>query len=201
MDEESNWFAVMTEPRGEKAANMGLKRRGFTTFYPFVRERLWRNQPRGLPRRRVEVERPYFNRYLFVDVPRHRSLWEVANAPGVLTVVCFAGQPLCIPLEVIGDLMVRGDAWMNSQTDPGLISFIDRAPDGPELPPSAVVKDGRRIILKRGQKVRLSETCAFAGLISQIAFDDGKRIRVWLEALGGLREVPIEPSMIAEIVS
>lgn len=179
-EQDAPWFAVMTNPRAEAKADMELRRNGFRTFYPFDRFRRRRTRP-GTRKVVAEwVERPHFNRYIFVKVPRHRSIYEVNETNGVSTVVYLGEKPLRIPDDVMDELMARCD-------DRGVIVEIDE-----------LANEGRARMAP-GTPVRFADNSPFAGLMSQVSVDSGKSIRVWLEILGGEREVAVSPSMVAEI--
>lgn len=63
------WYVVYTNIRCEARANMGLKAKGFDTFYPIIRKK------QRHARYTVVVERPLFVRYLFVRFDIERDEW------------------------------------------------------------------------------------------------------------------------------
>lgn len=181
-DDHPPWFAVMTNPKSEAKADMELRRSGFRTFYPFDRFRRRRTRP-GTRKVVAEwVEKPHFNRYIFVCIPHHRSIYEVNETNGVSTVVYLGEKPLRIPDAVMDELMDRGD-------ERGVIVEIDE------------LANVERARLAPGTPIRFAENSPFAGLISQVSIDTGKAVRVWLEILGVEREVAVSPSMVAEITA
>lgn len=190
--ESDPWYAVMTRPGMEQKADRALRERGFMTFYPFTRERKYRKRPGSQKRHIVEIERPYFSRYLFIVLRWGQSVYAVNEAPGVSTVVYFGGHPLHIPDDVMGEIIRMADPEPADENDRGMVGFTD-------LTEPAVSE--KREPLAVGTKILHGDNSPFAGLVSQIAFDDGNKIRVWLRMLGVVKPALIDSSMIAEIVS
>jgi transcription antitermination factor NusG len=170
------WYAVMTAPRAEELANRNLKRLGFWTFYPHQRVRRRRKRA-NLDQYLVEwVNMPYYSRYLFLGLRDGEGLYRVNECDGVSTVVYSGDRPLEIPHPVMDELMALGDSS-------GQVGAVDRVA-------RAVFNPGQRVRVDRGP---------LEGLIAQIALDNGKEIRLWVELLGGRRQISVDPSMVAEI--
>jgi transcription antitermination factor NusG len=171
------WYAVMTAPRAEELANRNLKRLGFWTFYPHQRVRRRRKRA-NLNQYLVEwVSMPYYSRYLFVALRDGQGLYGVNECDGVSTVVYSGDRPLEVPHPVMDELMALGDSA-------GLVGAVDRV---------------SRAMLKAGQRVRFVGNGPLSGLLAEIALDNGKEIRLWVELLGGRRQISVDPSMVAEI--
>jgi transcription antitermination factor NusG len=105
------------------------------------------------------------------------GLYRVNEADGVSTVVYSGDKPLEVPHAVMDELMALGDG-------DGLVGAIDRVTRTPYMP---------------GRRVRFVDGNPMAGLIAQIALDTGKEIRLWVNMLGGRRQIVVNPSVVAEI--
>jgi transcription antitermination factor NusG len=170
------WHAVMTAPRGEELANRNLRRAGYWTFYPHQRVRRRRKRA-NLEQYLVEwVNMPYYPRYLFLGLRDGEGMYGVKELDGVSTVVYSGDRPLEVPHPVMDELMAMGDSN-------GHVGAVDRV---------------SRTRFKPGQRVRF-DNGPMAGLIAQISLDNGKEIGLWVDMLGGRRQVFVDPSVVAEI--
>jgi len=87
----TNWFAVYTTPRHEKAVARQFEVRQIEAFLPLYRSvRRWRNGCR------VNVDQPLFPNYIFASLKRPDYL-RVLETPGVLSLVGSRREPS--PLE------------------------------------------------------------------------------------------------------
>ncbi len=94
MTENDNWYVMYTAPRAEKKVFTRLKEKGITVYLPLIEElRQWSD-------RKKKVERPLFNGYLFVKIPREK-LWEALQVNGAVKFVNFAGEHAMIREEEI----------------------------------------------------------------------------------------------------
>lgn len=181
------WYAVHARPTLEARANEQLKRQGIATFYPFTRRKVRRKVPGRDQHVLVEVERPYFSGYLFVGLRPDQSLYEVNNTPAVSTVIYTTPDPetaaaLRIPEPVIDRLMDLTDCGGR---------YIE--PD--ELVHLFPGKPGDRITFKPDTPFQ-----HFVGEVSSIAeLDRTGQIKVWLQLLGGLREVSVSVDAVGEL--
>jgi transcription antitermination factor NusG len=172
------WYAVLTAPNSEAKASAYLKRQGYHTFYPHVREKRYAGRRRSM----LEVERPFFSRYLFVcfTKPTHNH-FDVNETFGVSTTVSVANEPLQIPNAVIDDLMRMAD-------EDGLI----RRQEPPHWFQGKV-----------GDTVTLKDEAPFYGLVAEIAsvaaLDRKDAISVWIDLLGARREVEVGIGAIADV--
>lgn len=168
------WFAVHTGPKMEFIASRELKRQGMWLFLPFERIRRRRKLPLRDAYRVEWIERPFYPRYLFVHVG-HEAIAAINDTVGVSTLVYFAGQPLAIPGRIIDELMERADG-------DGLMGATDQL---------------ARRRWNAGEPVTFPTDSPLAGLVAHIAADlGGKEVKVWLDALGGRREVSVDPKML-----
>lgn len=173
----TKWYAVMSNPRCEEIANRNLKRSGYLTFYPFQRVRRRRKRA-NMDKYLVEwISKPYFPGYLFVAIRPGQSLYHVNEADGVSTVVYSGGAPLEIPHSVMDRLMDAADTG-------GQVGAVDEVSRKPFQP---------------GQTVKFKDNSPMSGLFAQIALDNGKEIRLWLNVLGAKRQISVDPSVVADI--
>ena len=90
------WFAVWTEPRGERRVMAGLERAGFPCYLPSLADKIVR-RGEALP-----VERMAAARYLFVGLSAAAPEFGAVHAvDGVKALVAAAGAPLRVPACVL----------------------------------------------------------------------------------------------------
>lgn len=180
---EWRWYAVMTGPRAEAQAYENLRRQNYWAFYPHTRTKEYVGQHRQR-RRLMEIERPLMPRYIFVALRFvSDSVGVVNDTIGVARVVCkrFSGEPLRIPNPVMDEIIERAD-------DDGLVP---------------TVKKSHWFKASIGDKLRLTEDQPYFGLIAELSsiadLDRHGQIKVWLDFLGGRREVEIPATAVAEV--
>jgi transcription termination/antitermination protein NusG len=123
-DSQPCWYAAYTQANHEKKAASEISRRGVESFLPLYRTaRRWSD-------RRVELEMPLFQGYVFVHLALSDRL-KVLQVPGVVRIVGFGGLPAPLPEEQISTLRA------------GLTGHL-RAEPHPYL------NVGRRVTIKRG---------------------------------------------------
>lgn len=158
-DRQISWFAVYTNIRCERRAELGLKEAGYQTCYPVLKK--WVRRPGG---RKAPAERPLFARYIFVGVDlQRRDIEPIRNVDGVERIVSKDGTPYgapaSIPAAVVSDLrlaMLRGDFDYTAKRRPA-VTF---AP---------------------GTHVRVAEG-PFEGFVGKVkAADSDKRVEILLE--------------------
>jgi transcription antitermination factor NusG len=172
------WYVVMTGPRAEELANRNLKQLGFHTFYPHERVRRRRKRA-NIDQYLVEwVNMPYYPRYMFLGLRDGEGLYGVNECDGVSTVVYSGDRPLEVPHAVMDELMAMGDSA-------GQVGAVDR------------VSRGR---FRPGQRVRF-DNGPMSGLIAEISLDNGKEVGLWVDMLGGRRQVFVDPGVVAEIAT
>ena len=94
----SQWFAVYTTPRHEKAVARQFEVRQIEAFLPLYRSvRRWKNGCR------VSVEQPLFPSYVFVSLERSDYI-RVLQTPGVLSLVGSGRDPTPLPSSEIESL-------------------------------------------------------------------------------------------------
>jgi transcriptional antiterminator RfaH len=117
------WACARAEWQREQVAAAYLKRAGFTTYLPRLRER---RIARG---RKIEVKPPLFPGYLFVQIVN--GWWSARWSPGVAAVLMDGERPAHLPDSIIDEI--------RSRERNGLI----------ELPKRPLVK-GQRVRVLRG---------------------------------------------------
>jgi transcription elongation factor/antiterminator RfaH len=137
-------------------------------FRTFV-PRYWKNRRHA---RKVEtISAPLFPRYIFVVVDLTRDRWRSVNGTlGVDRLLMYGGDPQPVPDGVVENLVAAGDAQGN-------ISF--------------------GFNLKEGQAIKVMAG-PFAELVGQLErLDEGGRVRVLLEILGGKVRVALPQELVA----
>jgi transcription antitermination factor NusG len=137
-------------------------------FRTFV-PRYWKNRRHA---RKVEtISAPLFPRYIFVIVDQTRDRWRSINGTlGVDRLLMYGGEPQPVPLGVVESLIAAGDPQGN-------ISF------------GFNLKEGQAI------KVMAGPFAEFMGELERL--DDGGRVRVLLEILGGKVRVALAQELVA----
>lgn len=169
------WYAVMSGPQMEFEAEVNLRRQGYYTWLPH--ERIKRKRKiANRDRYKIEIiNTAYFPRYLFVCFRSPRdSFYQVNETDGVATIVYCGDEPLPIPHEVMDELMARADVN-------GMVGEVDKV---------------ARKRFKPGQKVKFIDESPLAGWVATVSLDAGKDVRVFLEMLGKIREVPVDATSL-----
>lgn len=120
----AHWYAAYTCAHHEKKAAAEILRRGVEAFLPLYRTaRRWSD-------RRVELELPLFQGYVFVHLRLLERL-KVLQVPGVVRLVGFGGLPTPLPDEQLDCLRAGLDGCSRVEPHPFLTI-------------------GRRVRIKRG---------------------------------------------------
>lgn len=166
------WYAVQTKPRAEWGVHRDLRDEGYATLYLHYAGTIRH------ARRVLGVLKPYFPRYLFVEVDRQReqSVGFVNRIRHVHGVVGTPDGPLPIPEPVIAELASRADGN-------GKVGHL--------------TADQRRLI-EAGSQVRILGG-PLEGLLAHVALDGGNAIRVWLTMFGGKVEAIFDPAGLEQI--
>jgi hypothetical protein len=96
VDHDQCWLLLYTKARAESWADINLRKQGYETLLPRVRQR--------------DGFAPLFPRYVFVGAPPGRDLRPAASTRGVLYVVRCGEHPARVPLEVLENIRARMDA-------------------------------------------------------------------------------------------
>ena len=90
------WKLLYTKPHAETWAEINLRRQGFATLLPSVRQRL------GIG--------PLFPRYIFVGHGANQPMTSLSSTLGVLYIVRCGDHPARVPTDVIAEIQARMDA-------------------------------------------------------------------------------------------
>ena len=96
VDPDLCWLLLYTKARAESWADINLRKQGFATLLPRVRQR--------------ERFDPLFPRYVFVGAPTGSDFRSARSTRGVLYVVQCGEKPARVPLEIIDGIRARMDA-------------------------------------------------------------------------------------------
>jgi len=94
-DRDLCWLLLYTKARAESWADINLRKQGFETLLPRVRQR--------------EGFGPLFPRYIFVGGPAGSDFRSARSTRGVLYVVHCVEMPARVPLEVVEGIRARMD--------------------------------------------------------------------------------------------
>jgi transcriptional antiterminator RfaH len=90
------WRLLYTKPHAEAWADINLRRQGFATLLPRIRQR--------------SALALLFPRYIFSGHPADRPIASLRSTFGVLYVVHCGDRPARVPIEVIEEIRSRMDA-------------------------------------------------------------------------------------------
>jgi transcription antitermination factor NusG len=96
VDCDQCWLLLYTKARAESWADINLRKQGFETLVPRVRQR--------------DGFGPLFPRYVFVGAPVGTDFRPARSTRGVLYVVHCGEKPARVPIEVIDGVRARMDA-------------------------------------------------------------------------------------------
>ena len=102
--DDLGWMLLYTKPRAEAWAEMNLRKQGFATLLPRVKQRI------GFG--------PLFPRYLFVGARDEQRVEPLRSTLGVLYVVHAGDRPARVPQSVIDEVRSRMDAYGVVTIDP-----------------------------------------------------------------------------------
>jgi len=131
------WHVVYTAPQGEVTARNGIRAIGFDTYLPL--ERTTKIQRR----RRVELERPLFSRYVFVGVRIQDDWQDLKRVDGVESVLCNNDLPSRVPqafIEKLRHMEVMGSFDFRRGAAPFQIGERVKVSDGPFAGLHAVIE-------------------------------------------------------------
>ncbi|HZP76627.1 MAG TPA: transcription termination/antitermination NusG family protein [Pseudolabrys sp.] len=95
----SAWYVVYTGIKSEFRAKLALEAQGFAVYLPV--EKKWVRHAR----RRTQVMRPLFSRYMFVRFDINRDHWyAIKRTDGVEAILTNDSIPVRVPAEAIEDL-------------------------------------------------------------------------------------------------
>jgi hypothetical protein len=95
VDRDQCWLLLYTKARAETWADINLRKQGFATLLPRVRQR------HGFA--------PLFPRYLFVGAPVGTDFRSARSTRGVLYIVHCGEKPARVPIDVVRGIQARMD--------------------------------------------------------------------------------------------
>lgn len=152
------WYAVHTHPRAELKALTHLRRQNYRVYLPCYGKEIRH------ARKSERVVRPFFPRYLFVQLDLARTSWRpIRSTTGVSELVSFGGQPAPLPAGVIEALQRQENAegliqLARQKYRPGDSVVVLRGPFARQLGLCDGVSDNERVAILLdllGRKVRV----------------------------------------------
>jgi transcriptional antiterminator RfaH len=167
MANEPFWYAVHTHPREEFKALSHLQRQDYQVYLPRYAKTVRH------ARKAERVIRPFFPRYLFVNLNLAINSWRaIRSTMGVSDIVCFGERPTPLPTGVVDALRSKEDAE-------GLIALANRNS----------LKAGDSVVVLSGPFARQ------LGLCSSIS--DNERVAILLDLLGRKVRVLLDADAVA----
>lgn len=166
------WHVAYTAPQAEGVVADGIKAIGLDCYVPVSRCN------KVVRRRRVEIERPLFSRYVFFGVPGLTPWRDVLDVDGVEDVLRNNDVPSRLPV-----------AWIDTLRKMEGAGAFDKRPDA-----AAPFKIGEVVRISDGPFSGLNATVqAFMTKLRNVHAD--RRARVLLDFLG--RQTAIEIELVA----
>ena len=148
------WYAVHTHARAEFKAYDHLRRQNYQTYLPRYAKAIRH------ARRKQQVLRPLFPRYLFVSLDLATQGWRsIRSTFGVTDIVCFGDHPASLPFGFIENLRNQEDESGNVHC-----ALFQR------------LKSGDPVVILDGPFSRLVGVCE--------SMTDDERVSILLDLLG-----------------
>jgi transcriptional antiterminator RfaH len=161
------WYAVNTHPREELKALSHLQRQDYQVYLPRYAKKIRH------ARKVKQVVRPFFPRYLFVNLNLAVTGWRsIRSTIGVSDIVCFGDQPAPLPAGVVEALQSQEDA-------DGFIKFARQNR----------LKPGDSVIVLSGPFARQLGLCD--------GVSDNERVAILLDLLGRKVRVQLDADVVA----
>lgn len=162
------WFVCMTLARAEAIADHYLRQAGYGTLYLH-----WVHKGLRSGRQTYDAIKPYFPRYVFLEVAPHQGLYAAAKAQGVHSIVGFAGEAVEVPERVMDELRRRCDRTGRLPDDDPAVAHLHHV----------------------GSTVRITGG-PLEGFLAEVRLDNGREIRLWIEVFGRKTEAKIPSSHV-----
>jgi transcriptional antiterminator RfaH len=164
---EALWYAVHTHPRAEFKALSHLLRQDYQIYLPRYVKKIRH------ARKIEQVIRPFFPRYLFVNLNLATKGWRaIRSTVGVNNIVCFGEQPAPLPGGII-------HALRRQESADGFIQFAHKNP----------LKPGDPVVVLSGPFARQLGLCS--------GVSDNERVQILLDLLGRKVRVLLDADVVA----
>jgi transcriptional antiterminator RfaH len=161
------WYAVNTHPREEFKALTHLQRQEYQAYLPRYAKKIRH------ARKVEQVIRPFFPRYLFVNLDLGITGWRsIRSTIGVTDIVCFGGHPAPLPAGVVETLQSQQDA-------DGHLKFVRQN----------ALKPGDSVVVLSGPFARQLGLCD--------GVSDNERVAILLDLLGRKVRVQLDAEVVA----
>ena len=165
------WFVVITSPKGERKAQLGLRRAGYQTYLPQTKR--WVVHAR----KKEERATPLFPRYLFLGLRSDQDFWKMQGVDGAEGVVRFDGAAVRVSGSLLARILEREEA--------GEFDFTRLPEVGPEYKP--------------GEMVRLSKG-ALAGMVAEVSAMLSKgRVEVLVNFMGNITRAKMQATEVQRL--
>lgn len=121
-----SWFVVVCNPKGERRAQLGLRRAGYQTYLPQTKRWV------AHARKKEARENPLFPRYLFLGLAEGQDFYRMRGVDGVESLVRNDSIPIRIPAGSLAQLLDREQA--------GEFDFTRMPEQGPQYAPGEIVR-------------------------------------------------------------
>lgn len=131
------WYVVYTKPKWEKRASEQLQQLGINCYCPMIKKIVQRSD------RKVKVEVPLFNHYIFVKLPeKDRNM--IFMSPGVVRYLFWLGRHAIVKdkeIDTIKEWLATGDSASEISVMQYQVGQKIKLHSGPFCEQTAVVKD------------------------------------------------------------
>jgi len=160
------WYAVHAQPRAEMKALTHLRRQNYRVYLPRYAREIRH------ARKHERVVRPFFPRYLFVQLDLASMGWRpIRSTIGVSDIVCFGDRPAPLPAGVI-------EALQSQENADGLIQVTRQS-----------FKRGDSLVVLSGPFARQLGLCE--------GVSDNERVAILLDLLGRKVRVVLDVEAVA----
>jgi len=171
--EPETWLVAYTNPRREEEVRAAVERRALASYVPAM----------TVTRRRADVRRPVFPRYVFIGLRATQNPCQLAGTPGLFGLVRCDGTAVRIDPAVIRGLRADEDA--------GVFDFTEARERAREAAVAAEALRQRVAEIQPGRRVRMvgGTWAQFGGTV--LAHMSGARVMVEVTLFARPMPVPI----------
>lgn len=177
------WFVVLTNPKCEMRAQLGLRRKGYQTYLPVMKR--WRT----ISRKREAVENALLPRYMFVGLRGYgtdqgQDFFRMQGVDGVEAILRNNTRPVRVGSKALEALRQREAA---GDFDCEVQETLEAERLAEEERLKAERQEALRLKVKPGDQVTIKKDGPMAGMMAVVSeVQSSGRIEVLLEFLGGL---------------